>query len=134
MTKEQIEKKALEYSQLRHYSEEELFHSITSPEEVIRLAFIAGAHSSDEDIKELADDCRARLNNYENQLCEARDDAKNWRDEYEHAKKNSDYFYGIFCKTYDEMRSYMGPIRGFFWDVKVGGFKSAIRDLFRKDD
>lgn len=134
MTKELIEKKALEYSQLRHYSEEELFNSITSPEEVIRLAFIAGAHSCDEDIKELADDCRARLNNYENQLCEARDDAKKWREECEYKKKDSDFWHELYCKTYDEMRSYMGPIRGFFWDVKISGFKTTIRDLFRKEE
>lgn len=53
MTDEEIKLNAEEYGNTRKYTLDELNNSILTVEEVVRLSFIAGAHSRDEEIKHL---------------------------------------------------------------------------------
>lgn len=53
MTKEEIKQQSEEYANTRKYTLDELNNSILTIEEIIKLAFIAGAHSRDNEIKRL---------------------------------------------------------------------------------
>lgn len=53
MTEEQIEQNVEEYTNTRKYTLDELANSILTVEEIVKLAYIAGAHSRDEEIEEL---------------------------------------------------------------------------------
>ena len=53
MTEEQIKQNAEEYANARKYTLDELENSILTVEEIVRLAYIAGAHSRDEEVENL---------------------------------------------------------------------------------
>ena len=111
MTEEQIKERASKFA--------------TTPREY--EAYIAGANCREEDIKELANDCRARLNNYENQLCEARDDIQKMREEVRAAERAISFWKELDLVVYEEMRTYMGPIRRWIWDWREKYSKILVR-------
>ena len=53
MTDEQIKQNAEEYANTRKYTLDELYNSILTVEEIVKLAYIAGAHSRDKEISYL---------------------------------------------------------------------------------
>ena len=53
MTAEQIKQNAEEYANTRKYTLDELDNSILTVEEIVKLAYITGADSRDEEIKKL---------------------------------------------------------------------------------
>lgn len=53
MSEEEIKQKAEEYANTRKYTLDELNNSILTVEEIVRLAYITGTHSRDEEISKL---------------------------------------------------------------------------------
>lgn len=67
MTEEQIKQNAEEYANTHKYTLDELNNSILTVDEIVRLAYIAGAHSRDEEVNQLENALR-NVNEYCHQL------------------------------------------------------------------